>query len=96
MKFLGDFKCPACGWVHVGISRADAIAEVQSFNSYFNTLIPSEQDKFGGTLVTLARYERCFQCAERSEMFERADIDRDIDGCSLQVVIAPTWFTDRH
>jgi hypothetical protein len=47
MRNLGEFKCPKCGWVHVGIFEADAIAAITDFNKCFATLSREGQASFG-------------------------------------------------
>lgn len=69
MQKLGEFKCPKCGWVHVGISAADASAAVVDFNAQFETLSPEAQASFGGKPSSLDKYKRCFRCGAHASSF---------------------------
>jgi hypothetical protein len=89
MKVLGEFKCPKCGWVHVGISEADAVAAVNSFNEYFETLTPEEQQSFGGKNASIKHYQHCFLCRTPSIGFVPANPGDCPMGATMQTVIAP-------
>ncbi len=89
MSIIGEFKCPKCGWIHVGISEADAISTVADFNAYFATLSTTAQADFGGKPASLERYKRCCRCGTPAASFVPAVPDDAPDGCTLQVVIAP-------
>lgn len=87
---MGDFKCPDCGWVHAGISEADAVDAVAGFNSYFMTLSPDARAEFGGESASLEMYQRCFRCGAPSDTFVPAAQDDAPAGCTLQAAIAPS------
>lgn len=90
MNVIGEFKCPKCGWVHIGISEADAVAQVDSVNAYFATLSEEQKQQFGGTNASLERYKRCFRCGSPSAGFVPAkQADRPPMGATLQAAIAP-------
>lgn len=89
MKSLGNFRCPQCGWVHSGISEAEAIASVAEFNKYFKTLSLQAQAEFGGKPSSLDLYKRCFKCGVSTALFLPASHGDAPFGCTLQVVIAP-------
>ena len=92
MKFIGEFKCPKCGWIHVGISEADAIAHVDSFNRFFATLDTDERrNTFGNRLASLETYQRCFRCGSPSADFVPATNTDCPPGVTLQAVIAPVF-----
>ncbi len=90
MKNLGEFKCPACGWVHSSISEADAIAAVADFNGYFATLSQEALASFGGEPSSLEMYKHCFRCGAPAASFLPAAAGDAPVGCTLQAVIAPT------
>ena len=89
MKNLGEFKCPACSWVHVGISEADAITAVNDFNENFATMTLESQALFGGAPSSLEEYKRCVRCGAPAASFLPAAPGDASVGCTLQVVIAP-------
>lgn len=62
MKNLGEFKYSKCGWVHAGISPAEAIAAVDEFSRNFATTRLEAQADFGGKPASLERYKQCFRC----------------------------------
>lgn len=97
MKFIGEFKCPKCGWVHIGISEADAVAQVHSVNAFFATLSEEQKQQFGGTNASLERYKRCFRCGNPSANFVPANrTDRPPAGATMQAVIAPSLDIGRN
>jgi predicted nucleic-acid-binding Zn-ribbon protein len=52
--------CAKCGEVYNVISRAQAEAQVKSFNDYFDTLKPEQQNiLYKGVKDSVEKYERC-------------------------------------
>jgi predicted phosphodiesterase len=96
MKFLGQFKCPACGWVHCGISETDAAELVASSNAFLESLDDKQRADYGKP-VSMARFLRCFRCGAPSADFVPAVKGDAPMLATLQAVIAPTKNTkDGH
>lgn len=56
-------ECRSCGKPHYPVSLADALAGIKSFNDYFNTLSPEDQNKFyGGKPASIDNYLQCVRC----------------------------------
>jgi len=79
--------CNRCGWVHVGVSRAEAESEVASFNAFFDAASQDTRHNFGNRRSSITDYERCFHCGGPYTDFRNAiDGDRPA-GCTLQPII---------
>jgi hypothetical protein len=82
-------KCPGCGRIHVGITKAAAATEVRSFNEYLARLSPEDrQSSYGDRQASIERYKKCRYCGTSSEAFVPA-IRYENSGMTMQVVIAP-------
>jgi hypothetical protein len=90
MENLGQFKCARCGWVHVGISEAAAIAAVAEFNHHYETMNAETQASFKVQRATLDMYKRCTRCGETAETFVPALPGDAPLLATLQAVISPT------
>jgi hypothetical protein len=90
MKFLGQFKCPKCSWVHVGISETDAIEHINSVNPDFAALSYKEKLAYNGNGASLKSYLRCFRCRAPSADFVQANPGDSPTLATLQAVIVPT------
>lgn len=89
---IGQFKCPKCGWVHVGISESDALLSVSDFNEYYATLNDEEKRSSGGSPASIEHYRRCFRCGSPSDQFVPVrEADGPPTGTTLQCVIAPEF-----
>ena len=95
MNIIGKFKCPKCGWVHIGISEADAERSVADFNEYYESLSTQGREPFGGKPASTEGYKRCFRCKSPSETFVPANEADAPLGARLQVVIAPETTTGK-
>jgi protein-arginine kinase activator protein McsA len=72
-KINSYYVCKACGWVHFGISRKFAQAEVKKFNEYFAKLdAQKQQDYYGGVASKVEDYEKCQKCGTSYKLFEQA------------------------
>lgn len=79
--------CNHCGWVHMGVTRERAEAEVARFNAYFEAAAQGVRDMFGNTPSRIANYEHCFRCGgSHTDMREFTAGDCP-DGCTLQPII---------
>jgi hypothetical protein len=91
MKPVGEFKCPNCGRVHMGILEADAVKQVADVNAYLETLAPAQRHaSYGDRVATIDRYLRCFHCGAPSSAFVPAQPGDAPIGSTLHAVIAPT------
>lgn len=63
-------KCSRCGWVHVGVSVADAESRIRVFNEMYSQLTDEQRQEFyNSTPASLKNYERCTHCgASYTEM----------------------------
>jgi hypothetical protein len=87
MKDSQLITCNKCGWVHFGVTRAHAEAEVKKFNEYYETCDQETKDSFGGRPSRIDRdYDRCFVCGPGATFrpFEEGDCP---DGCTIQGAI---------
>jgi rubredoxin len=90
MKNLGNFKCPQCGWVHSGISEADAIAAVADVNKHYEALSAAARAaSFIRGPASLDMYQRCFKCGAPAKSFVSAAPGDAPLLTALQTVIAP-------
>jgi len=76
--------CLNCGWVHMGLTRANAQQEVDSFNVWFDEQPPAVQDNYGRR-SRIDTYEGCFRCGKTE--FREAKDDDCPRGCTIQPVI---------
>lgn len=53
--------CGQCGWVHFGITRKDAEAEVARFNAFYDASSPEAQSHYSGR-SSMGNYDKCFRC----------------------------------
>ena len=79
--------CNKCGWVHMGVSRAYAEAEVKSFNDYFNALSIRHQAYYNGHLSCISNYETCDCCGNHWKDFRQAKDGDCPDGCTIGPII---------
>ena len=89
---IGQFKCPKCGWLHIGISESDALRAVADFNEYYTTLDEAARESFGGRPAAIERFRRCFRCGCPSDQFVPIrEAEGPESGTTLQCVIAPEF-----
>lgn len=89
MKNLGEFKCPRCGWVHIGTTEEDARTAVADFNAYYATLSPKAPADSGAKPVSIESYKGCLMCGAPAASFLPAAPGDAPDGSTLPFVIAP-------
>lgn len=86
---LGYLKCTKCGWIHFRMSRDYAEASVKSFNDYYDTLSPVEQEQhYGGEKSSISSYERCFLCGTSNQDSVEAMESEVPFGSTVQPMIA--------
>lgn len=79
--------CKVCRWVSMGITRAQAQAEIDRFNAYFDSLHPQKQlDYYNGRRSSLDNY-RCLSCGGSSFRKYDASRDPDVTGSTINPVI---------
>lgn len=79
--------CNHCGWVHMGVTRQFAEAEVIRFNEYFSAQTQEVKDMFGNKHAGISEYERCDRCGgPHTEMREFTAGDCP-DGCTIGPII---------
>ena len=89
MNTLGEFKCPKCGCVHIGISLNDAEEQVRQAQAFYVVASKINHVATRGPDAYLEAYKRCSRCGAPAADFIPA-LPSDIqDGCTLQAVIAP-------
>ena len=89
MKNLGEFKCPRCGWVHIGISLEEAHEQVRQAQAFFVVASKINNVITRGLGAYLEAYKRCSHCGGSAADFVPAVHGEAPDGCTLQAVIAP-------
>ncbi len=89
MKNLGEFKCPRCGSVHIGISLSDAQEQVIQAQAFYVVASKINHITTRGPDAYLESYRRCLNCGAPAANFLPAAPDDAPDGCTLQIVIAP-------
>lgn len=83
-----DYTCKTCGTVAFGITRESALAEVKSFNDYYDSLSRKKQeDNYGGIRSSIVHYERCTLCGNRFKDFRETVKGDCPDGCTLGPII---------
>ena len=56
-------KCSRCGWMHVGVSVADAESRIRVFNEMYSQLTDEQRQEFyNSTHASLKDYEHCVHC----------------------------------
>lgn len=62
-------ECKYCGWQHFAVTRRYAEDEVDSFNMYYDSLSPEEQEQnYGNKKSSIRLYERCNFCDKPANM----------------------------
>lgn len=89
MKNLGEFKCPSCGCVHIGISLEDADEQVRQAQAFYVVASKINHVATRGPGAYLEAYKRCSRCGAPAADFVPAQPSDVQDGCTLQAVIAP-------
>lgn len=91
MKKLKFVTCKKCGWVHMGVTKAWALAQVKKFNAYYRTLsVQDQHDFYGGKKSSLEKdYKYCQVCGAEGNkvnfrLFKAGDCP---DGCTIGPVI---------
>lgn len=80
-----NVTCKKCGWVHMGVTREHAEAEVKRFNDYYDTLSPEKQnDYYGKRRSHIGLYARCW-CG--NDQFRPSKDDDCPVGCTIGPVI---------
>lgn len=80
--------CLKCGWVAFQVSRESAIREFTSFNEYYDTLTPKEQEDYYGSKKSSIRfYEHCMFCDGSYQNFRDSQEGDCPDGCTLNPII---------
>lgn len=93
MKNLGEFKCPHCGWVHIGISLEEAQEQVRQAEAFYVVASKINHLTTRGPDAYLECYKRCYWCGATAGDFVPAMPGDAPDGCTLQSVIAPRVWT---
>lgn len=80
--------CTSCGWVHFGVKRSHAEAEVKKFNEYFATLTKKlQKEYYGGKGSSIEQYERCFSCGGSYNNMRESVAGDCPYGCTIQPII---------
>jgi len=85
-------KCSGCGWIHMGRSRDEVDAEIESFNVFFSTIDQDTKDAFGGRESRIEDYMKCFKCGADYTGMLPADPTGGDDRCfTIQSILDPLW-----
>ena len=79
-----NVTCTNCGWVHMGLTREYAQAEVDRFNEFYDAAAPEVQENYAGR-STIEGYEGCFRCGKND--FRPSKDDDCPRGCTIQPTI---------
>jgi hypothetical protein len=80
--------CLRCGWVHNGVTRQYAEAEVARFNEYFDNLTVHQQVTwYGGKKSCIENYENCFRCGNSFREFRLSVAGDAPMGVTIQSII---------
>lgn len=96
MKSRGEFKCPRCGWMHLGISLEDAQEQVRQAQAFYVVASKINHVTMRGPDAYLEGYKRCRRCGATSADFVPAMPGDVPHGPALQAVIAPQVWTCRE
>jgi protein-arginine kinase activator protein McsA len=79
-------KCLNCKWVHFERTLKEVETEVESFNTYFETLDKKSKSHFSGP-NSLENYTKCFRCGANYKNFidaEKGDVPM---GSTIQPIL---------
>lgn len=81
--------CKKCGWVHFGISLADAKRAVKSFNDYYKSLSKKDQYEFYGLKKASLKhdYMTCDSCGGSHKNFRQFKPGDSPDGCTMGPIV---------
>ena len=80
--------CNNCGWIHFGVTRDFALAEVQSFKVYFNSLsIQDRENYYKNRPTRIEDYESCHRCGGTYRNFSKSKPGDCPDGCTIGPII---------
>jgi adenine-specific DNA methylase len=82
----GEVTCNKCGWVHFGVSRSWAEAQVREFNFFYDNSPPEVQEQYGRR-ADIASYEKCFSCGGSYRNFHETVEGEVAAGSTLQPII---------
>lgn len=89
---MNEYQCNKCGWVHFGVTREEAEAQVNEFNTYFDSLSWDQQlDNYGGKRSAISSYEHCFACGNVYTDFRPAVHEAAPIGCTLGPIIVDEY-----
>lgn len=80
--------CIRCGWVHFGVSRAEALDSISRFMEYYGTLSISQRESFyKSNPPSIADYEHCMVCVNSYKNFRPYKKGDCPDGCTLSPIL---------
>lgn len=83
---MKQVTCNNCGWVHIGVTRTQAIDWVMSFNEFYDRSSKEIQEQYGRR-SDISSYEKCFNCGNDYHNFRIAKEDDVPMGCTIQPII---------
>lgn len=100
-RILIHVKCTRCGCVHYLMSREEAEADIDDFNSYYETLSAEDKLKnYRNTPSSMASYKRCRRCGisidEDDNNFVLGGEDTVPKGCTIQPLVSDHLFATWH
>ena len=85
---MSDRTCNQCGWVHFGVTRKFAEAEVARFNAFYEASTPSVQKQYGGP-SHIRQYLWCNACGNSHVNFRDSKPGDCPDGCTISPIVVP-------
>lgn len=76
--------CRNCGWVSYALTREEAEAAVNEFNSHFDAMPPETQAMYGDRRSSLEDY-RCHRCGK--DHFQRVSLGDSLRGSTISPVV---------
>ncbi len=88
MSVYPRYKCPVCGWVHIGLPREEVEERVHLANEHLKSL--NLEKEYGYSIdLTIESYMKCSRCGGPSKDFIPAEEGDAPPLATLQAVIAP-------
>jgi rubredoxin len=95
MRFVEYVSCNKCGWVHLGVSREEAIEQVNAFNFYFDSLKEEERIQYyGNTPASIEEYSACSRCGNDWKDFRRTLPEEVPDGSTIGAILFDAILAD--
>lgn len=79
--------CNSCGWVHMGLTRAEVEREVTRFNVFYDNAPLTVQKNFGNRRSHIDHYTLCFRCGGPYINFSMTKEGTCLRGSTIQPIL---------